>query len=166
VDPSAPYDEAAQILGADVATANGGALAAIADISTIAYGGIPDGFMRSAFGHVRGEHDGMEYVYFVWCRDDNGKAQACGETTASVHAIAGWGATSGALRVWHQGTWDLQGLHGGLGLASGTSWATYERDGSWFIKTEAELVIDSAMTRHWRARCRRRSTRSIHRKDR
>jgi hypothetical protein len=141
-DPSPPYDEAARILGAEVATANGGSLAAIADITTIAYGSMPDGFFRSAWGHVRGAHDGLEYVYVVWCRDSNGRAMTCGETTASAHAIAGWGGSNGSLSVWHQGIWDLQGLHGGLALASGTSWGSYESDGWLYVKGETQLVMD------------------------
>ena len=150
-DPVPPYDEVARTLGAEVATANGGALAAIADIATISHGGLPDGFLRTAFGTIRGAHDGIEYSYVVWCRDGRGKPLTCGETTASAHAIAGWGGTmqtaSGPLTVWHQGVWDLQGLHGGIGLASTSGWATYGLDASLYVKSEAQLVVDFGSTK-------------------
>ncbi|HEY5950785.1 MAG TPA: hypothetical protein VIV40_35075 [Kofleriaceae bacterium] len=136
------YDEAAQSLGAEVATSHGGSLAALADIATIAHGSVPDGFVRrSPWGYVGGRHEGIDYVYVVSCRDDNAKPMICGETTATAHAIAGWGGTTDALTVWHQGTWDLRGLHGGLGLANGASFASYG-DGSLYVRAEAQLVMD------------------------
>jgi len=145
-DAVPPYDEAARILGAEVATADGGSLVAIAEIANLAHGGMPEGFIRTALGNIRGEHDGIEYVYVVWCRDWRGKSLTCGETTASAHAIAGWGGTmqtaSGPLTVWHQGVWDLAGLHGGLGLASTSGWAVYGLDGSRYVRAEAQLVVD------------------------
>ncbi|HEY5923054.1 MAG TPA: hypothetical protein VIV11_15345 [Kofleriaceae bacterium] len=145
-DPAPPYDEVARILGAEVATANGGSVAAIADIANLAHGGLPDGFFRGAWGHIRGSHDGIEYTYVVWCRDTRGKPATCGEWTDSAHAIAGWGGTMqtarGALTVWHQGVWDLDGLHGGLGLARAQGWSVYGLDGSLYVKSEAQLVVD------------------------
>lgn len=146
---SPPYDNAARILGAEVATLEGGSLAAIADIAHLAHGGMPDGFHTTPLHYVQGMHDGIEYVYVVWCHDSNGKRMtSCGETTASAHAIAGWGGTmrtsAGPLLVWHHGVWDLEGLHGGIGWTSGTSWATYGGDGEMYVRSEARLVFDFA----------------------
>lgn len=146
-EPSPPYDNAARILGAEVATLEGGSLAAIADIANLAHGGMPRGFHRTPLHDVRGTHDGIDYVYVVWCHDSNGKLMtSCGETTVSAHAIAGWGGnmqtSAGPLLVWHHGVWDLQGLHGGIGWTNGTSWATYDHDRSMYVTLDAQLVFD------------------------
>ena len=144
--PTPPYDEVARMLGAEVATTDGGSVVAIADIANLAHGGMPNGFFRGVWGSIRGAHDGIEYTYVVWCRDTQGKSAMCGEWTDSAHAIAGWGGTMqttrGPLTVWHQGMWDLDGLHGGLGFARAQGWSVYGLDGSLFVRSEAQLVMD------------------------
>lgn len=145
-EPAPPYDEAAQILGAEVATADGGSTAAIADVAQLAYGSVPDHFVRTPLGYVEGKHDGITYEYLVSCRDAAGKPMTCGETSATAHALVGWGGTlitsTGELPMWHHGTFDLLGLHGGDGWVTGTAWATYGNENALNALTETALAID------------------------
>lgn len=141
--PIPPYDEVARSLGAEVATADGGALVAIADLANLAHGGMPDGFRSTPYGWILGSHDGIHYVYSVWCRDYRGKTLPCGETTGSVHALAGWGGTMpNGITVWHQSMWDLDGLYGGLGTAHSDAWANYGVNGELYIESETQLIVD------------------------
>lgn len=145
-EPAPPYDEAARILGAEVATADGGATAAIADIMQLAYGSVPEHFVRTPLGYVEGKRDGIPYDYLVSCRDTAGKPMTCGETTATAHALVGWGGTlltsTGELPMWHYGTLDLLGLHGGDGWVTGTAWATYGDENALNAFTQTALAID------------------------
>jgi hypothetical protein len=126
--PVTPYDEVAQIVGAQLATAGeGGELTALADATMIMQGAYP------GKGNVTVMHDGIAYQYQVGCVDKPTRypATSCSGPMATAQVSALWGgpvymprfeaATSQLAR------WKIGGINGGeLSWVTGSSLSWFD----------------------------------------
>jgi hypothetical protein len=127
-EPSAiEYDEVAQIVGAMVATPDGGAtVGAIADSLVLARGGMPEGFTYGG-GMISGSHGALEHRYMmIQCRDRQDQLQpACTTETNLATVVASWSGTLHQpgvdIRSNRQGMWTLSNLAISMPSITGSS---------------------------------------------
>ena len=144
---SVEYDEIAQIAAASIATPDGGGDAgAFADAAMLARGDMPEGFAIDArTGMATGYHDGLGYVYMVFCKDAAGAPlDRCGPAAATATVIGAWHGTlaMGELggTVQRDGTWTMTGLAHRPAKISGGSHLVFDVDLTTGVHYHAELA--------------------------
>lgn len=122
---SVDYDRLAPIIGGSVATPDsGGEVGALADAVIIARGGQPVGFDVNG-GFAAGLHDGVRYVYAVFCQNAAGAATICSPQTFRAYAFVAWDS----VEMHRSGMWQLEHLQGATATATGASDLAYTVDG-------------------------------------
>lgn len=126
----------------------GGVTGAFFDGAMLAHGGTPVGFVTTEDGIIRGQHDGTDYLYRVYCRDAYGAAMdTCGRKSVTATVIATWEQTRGmsafASTTRHDVMWTFEGLDEGssaiLGVGTVGGSATFMRSGSAMRYTLAQV---------------------------
>jgi hypothetical protein len=150
----AQYDATAQAVAHTTVLA-GGSVNAMLDVAAIAHGAMPFGFSASANGNIDGSRFGLDYAFWLDCRDANGDTlPACNEGTDTAEASAQW---SGSLvlplfqaSIERDGHWSLRGLQSDTATFDGDGTLTFDTtiSGSTYHFDEAEsydaVLIDTA----------------------
>jgi hypothetical protein len=150
------YDDLAKIVGAGLATPDGGGdLGAIADTTMLARGIVPDGFTSDGLV-AQGKRWGVTYRYTVMCSDEFAKPLArCDWRTDRALVLA---SRSGELampdftaRLRDQGTWNITSVGSPIAFVSG-SVATMSQevdflDRTYFVTDTGELKAFVDMAR-------------------
>lgn len=126
------YDDVARMVGATIATSDGGAtMGAVNDSILLAYGGMPAGFTFED-GAIYGDHGGLEHQYImVTCRDrENQVIKPCTQMTNTATLIALWsGSIDGPdldVRSNRRGMWTLDDLQTSMPIITGSSYLQTE----------------------------------------
>jgi hypothetical protein len=119
--PGSRYESLAQIVGASIATPDGGGdLGAISDSVAIARGHVPAGFVLDRVGVAHGTHFGVPYRYWIGCSDPMFAGLPCDNAIA----VAEWGGTltmggfTGDFA--RRGTWRMSNVFSDSPMVSGT----------------------------------------------
>lgn len=121
------YDDVARLVGATIATSDGGAtLGAVNDSILLAFGGMPAGFTYEN-GMAYGDHGALAHQYLmIQCRDREGRLlKPCNQLTNMATLIAAWSGSLDQpeidLRSNRQGMWTLANLQTWVPTITGSS---------------------------------------------
>ncbi|HSD91320.1 MAG TPA: hypothetical protein VLB44_27540 [Kofleriaceae bacterium] len=120
-----PYDDVAEIVGAQLATPGGGGeLTALTDATLIAHGAFKG-------GTVSVMHDGITYQYQVRCFDDLSRLPSrCGGFVDRAEVSVLWGGAVNMPRfdaaTTARATWQIRGLRGDHAWVTGTSMSWFD----------------------------------------
>lgn len=121
------YDDVARLIGATVATSDGGATSgAVTDSLLLARGEMPAGFTLDN-GMAYGDHGALHHEYvMIECRDASGAIlKPCNQLTDLATVVARWsGILEGpdfSVQTDRQGKWTITGLQRAMPAITGTS---------------------------------------------
>lgn len=121
------YDDVARMVGATIATPDGGAtMGTMNDSILLAHGVMPAGFTDEN-GRIFGDHGALEHQYMmVVCRDrENRVIKPCNQMTDTATLIASWSGTIDRpgldLNSSRQGMWVLGNLQTWMPTITGSS---------------------------------------------
>jgi len=121
------YDDVAKLVGATIATPEGGAtLGAVDDSRVLALGGMPAGFVAQP-GSIYGNHGTLEHRYMiVQCRDRENVSITCSSLTRMATLVVTWSGTvqidDVSIASSRQGMWTLANLDFWLPTVTGSSY--------------------------------------------